>query len=212
VAGGDAVDNGFVTSISRPEANLTGMSSSNVTGLVRKRLEFMRELLPGTNPIAILMNATNINTAPREEVSLMAAARILALQLVVFRVAATEPAIDTAFGNIVEQRIAAAVVSGGLNNRRNQIIALAARHAIPAIYSNSEYVRAGGLISYSNEIYHQYHEAGVYAGRILKGAKPGDLPVMLPTKYELVINLKTAKALGLTVPLTLQVAADEVIE
>ena len=211
VSGGDAVENGFVTSISRPEANLTG-SSTNNQGLARKRLQFMRELLPGTNPIAVLMSAANINTAPREEVSLMEAARTLALQLVVFRVVATEHAIDTAFANIVQQRIAALVVSGGLNNRRPQIIALAARHVIPAFYSNDEYVRAGGLISYSSEIYHQYREAGVYAGRILKGDKPADLPVMLPTKYKLAINMKTAKALGLSVPPTLVAIADELIE
>ena len=211
VSGGDAVENGFVTSISRPEANLTG-SSTNNQGLARKRLQFMRELLPGTNPIAVLISAANINTAPREEVSLMEAARTLALQLVVFRVVATEQAIDTAFANIVQQRIAALVVSGGLNNRRHQIIALAARHVIPAFYSNDEYVRAGGLISYSSEIYHQYREAGVYAGRILKGDKPADLPVMLPTKYKLAINMKTAKALGLTVPPQLLAIADEVIE
>jgi ABC-type uncharacterized transport system substrate-binding protein len=202
----------LVTSISRPEANITGMISSNAAGLAHKRLEFLRELLPGINPIAVLMNVSNINTTPAEEVSLKAAASALALQVVVFRVVATEQAIDTAFRNIAEQRIAALVVSGGLNNRRNQIIALAARHAIPAVYSNGEYVRAGGLMSYSSELYHQYREAGIYAGRILKGDKPADLPVMLPTKYELVLNMKTAKALGLTVPLTLQVAADEVIE
>jgi putative ABC transport system substrate-binding protein len=144
IMGGDAVEAGLVTSISRPGANLTGMSSSNVTGLARKRLEFLRELLPGTHPIAVLMNVPNINTASTEEANLIAAARALALQLVVFRVVATEQAIDTAFANIVQQRIAALMVSCGLNNHRDQIIALPTRHAIPAMYSNWEYVRAGG--------------------------------------------------------------------
>ena len=144
---------------------------------------------------------------------LLEAARINGQKLVVFS-ASTSQDIDIAFAAIVQQRLAGLVVSTDafLNTRRDQIVALTAHHAVPAIYANREYVRAGGLLSYGVELHDVYRWTGVYTGRILKGEKPADLPVVQPTKFELVINLKTAKALGLTIPETLLATADEVIQ
>jgi putative ABC transport system substrate-binding protein len=204
--GGDAVIDGLVASISRPEANVTGVAFGN-TILGAKRLDLMRQLLPGGTSIGYL-------DRPRTDVrNLLEAARINGQKLVVFT-ASTAQDIDIALAAIVQQRLAGLVVSADafFNQRRDQIVALTAHHAVPTIYANREYVRAGGLLSYGVELHDVYRWTGVYTGRLLNGAKPSDLPVMQPTKFDLVINLKTAKALGLTIPETLLATADEVIQ
>jgi putative ABC transport system substrate-binding protein len=208
--GGDALVTGIVKNFSRPEANVTGLSF-NQTGLVPKRVELMRELLPASTVVAYLANPSNRNDINVDE--LKAAARTLGIQIVLLD-ATTKQEIDSAFVSIARQRAAALVLSSdaSFNAYRDQIIALAARNGIPTQYSNRAYVDAGGLMSYGAEPNDLYHQVGVYTGRILKGEKPGDLPVMQPTKFEMVINLKTAKALGLTVPPNLLATADEVIE
>jgi putative ABC transport system substrate-binding protein len=208
-SGSDAV--GIVTSINRPEANVTGVAFNN-TILGPKQLDLMRQLLPGGTSIGYLdrSNRFNIEAEVRD---LLGAARINGQKLAVFTVL-TAQGIDIAFEAIVQQRLAGLVVSPDafLTARRDQIVAVTARHAVPTIYTNREYARAGGLLSYGAELHDVYRWTGVYTGRILKGEKPSDLPVMQPTKFELVINLKTAKALGLTIPETLLATADEVIQ
>ena len=209
-AGGDPTANGLVKSLSRPEANLTGVSfySDQLAG---KRLELLRDLLPQANSIAIL-TAYNPTLKPALD-ELAAASRAKGIEVVVLDIK-SEQDIDAAFATIMKQRIGALVVQNDafLNSRHDQIIALAARHALPAVYAYREHTLAGGLISYGTNVNEMYRPAGVYIGRILKGAKPADLPVLQPTKFELVINLKTAKALGLTIPETLLATADEVIQ
>jgi putative ABC transport system substrate-binding protein len=209
--GTDPVDSGLVASFNRPEANVTGVSLSNAL-LSPKRLELLRELVPDAAVIGFLLNPGS-PSAEADARDLPAAARILGRELVVLR-AGTEQEIDTAFATMVKQHIAALVVENDafFNSRANQFVGLAARYALPAIYGTREYLTQGGLVSYGPNPNDMYRQAGIYVGRILKGDKPADLPVMQPTKFELVINLKTAKALSLTVPLSLQVAADEVIE
>jgi putative ABC transport system substrate-binding protein len=208
--GSDPVDTGLVTNISRPEANLTGVTFSS-TGLTPKRLEIVHELVPGKTSVGYLKNSTN--PFDTDIATLMAAARSLGLQLSVFQ-ASTDREFLSAFQSMAEQHLAALVVStdASFSARRDLIIALAAHHAIPTIYTAPEHVLAGGLISYTPEINSLHRQAGLYAGRILKGEKPADLPVVLPTKFELVVNLKTAKELGLTIPPTMLALADEVIE
>ena len=209
--GGDPIANGLVKSLSRPEANLTGVSfySDQLAG---KRLELLRDLLPRANPIAMLTTAYNPTVKPALN-ELAAVSRAKGVEVVVLDIK-SEQDIDAAFATIMKQRIGALVVQNDafLNSRHDQIIALAARHALPAVYAYREHTLAGGLISYGTNVNEMYRPAGVYIGRILKGAKPADLPVLQPTKFELVINLKTAKALGLTVPETLLATADEVIQ
>jgi ABC-type uncharacterized transport system substrate-binding protein len=170
-----------------------------------KRLGLLLELLPNTTIIALLVNPNNVEVGSQPG-DVLQAAHKLNRQLYVLN-ASTEKEIDTAFATLVQQRAEALVVG-----RREQFVALAARHALPAIYPTREFAAAGGLMSYGNSITEAYRQAGIYSGRILKGAKPADLPVMLPTKFELVVNLKTANALGLTVPNSMQLLADEVIE
>jgi putative ABC transport system substrate-binding protein len=201
----------LVTSISRPEANVTGVAFNN-TILGPKRLDLMRQLLPGGTSIGYLDRSTRPNFEA-EVKDLLGAARINGQKLVIFT-ASTAKDIDIAFAAIAQQRLAGLVVlpDAFLIARRDQIVALAARHAVPTISGAREFVRAGGLLSYGAELHDVYRWTGVYAGRILKGEKPSDLPVMQPTKFELVINLKTAKALGLTIPETLLATADEVIQ
>ncbi len=207
----DPVQLGLVGSISRPGGNATGVSFLAVE-LAAKRLELLRELAPKAAIIAMLVNPNNPNATTNTREG-QTAAEAVAQQLVVLN-ASSESEIETAFAAVVQQRIGALLVGSDpfFVSQRNQLAASAARHAVPAIYELREFAEAGGLISYGTNLADVYRQAGVYAGKILKGAKPADLPVVQPTKFELVINLKTAKALGLTVPLIMQMTANEVIE
>jgi putative ABC transport system substrate-binding protein len=209
--GGDPVRDGLVASLNRPGGNITGISFISVE-LGAKQLGLLRELRPGAARIAVLVDPKWPLTE-RLVSELRAAALAIGQQLIVLHVS-SDREIETAFTTLV-QRGADALHSGigaFMESQRERIVALAARHGIPAIYSWREAVAAGGLMSYAPSILDAYRQAGIYAGRILKGEKPGDLPVMLPTKFEFVINLKTAKALGFEVPDRLLIAADEVIE
>jgi putative ABC transport system substrate-binding protein len=211
VIGGDPVTLGLVTSLNHPGGNLTGLTFFG-NRLGAKRLEMLRELIPRTSVIAALVDP-NFPEAVVESRDVEEAGRTIGQRIVLVNVT-TEREFNAAFRSIIQAGADALVVIGSpvFTSSSQALVALSARHAIPAIYDLRDYVAAGGLISYSASFTDAYRQAGVYAGRILKGEKPSDLPVMQPTKFELVINLKTAKALGLTVPQTLQVAADEVIE
>jgi putative tryptophan/tyrosine transport system substrate-binding protein len=202
---------GLVANLNRPGGNVTGVSWFSAE-LGPKRLALLHDLVPDAKTVALLLNPNNAETA-RQPAELDQAARSLGLHMVVLN-ATTPSDIDTAFATIVQSSIGALVVAGDsfLQNRREQIVALAVRHAVPAMYVNRQMAGPGGLISYGNSLADAYRRAGNYTARILKGEKPSDLPVYQATKFELVINLKTAKALGLTVPDKLLVAADEVIE
>jgi len=209
--GGDPVQDGLVASMNRPGRNVTGVSRLSVT-LEPKRLEFLHELSPKTTVIGLLVNPTN----PRSELvarQLEEPARALGLRLQVLK-ATSEGELDSVFASLVRLGVGALLVAQepAYNRWLRQIIALASGHAIPTMYATRDFVVAGGLVSYDASGIDSFRQVGVYVGRILKGEKPADLPVMQPTKFELVINLKTANALGLTVPPTLQAAADEVIE
>jgi putative ABC transport system substrate-binding protein len=211
VSGGDPVRLGLVASLNRPGGNVTGISFITME-LGAKRLGLLRELLPGAARIAVLVDPKWPLTEPFVS-ELRAAALAVGQQLIVLDVS-SDREIETAFTTLV-QRGADALLGGlgsFLASRREQIVALAARHKIPAIHVLRDYVAAGGLMSYAPSTIDAYRQAGIYAGRILKGEKPGDLPVLLPTKFEFVINLKTAKALGLEIPDKLLALADEVIE
>ena len=209
--GGGAVRNGIVASLSRPGANVTGISFFS-GGLGSKRLELLRQLVPRGATIAMLADP-DTPTSAAEQIEVQAAAKTIGQQLINLD-ARSDADIESAFVTIVQRQAGALLVGAGafLNSRREQIAALAARHELPAMYFSREAVVTGGLISYGTSIFDAYQQAGIYAGRILKGAKPADLPVMQSTKYELVINLKTAKTLGLDIPQTLLARADEVIE
>jgi putative tryptophan/tyrosine transport system substrate-binding protein len=208
--GSDPVTTGLVTNLRRPEANLTGVTFGS-TALAPKRLEIAHALLPGATSIGYLRHSANPFDTDLAE--LTSAARTLGLRLSVFS-AATDRELLTAFQSMAQQQISALIVSTDVSFgvRRNEIAALAGHHAIPTIYSGRDYVLAGGLIGYGPEVNSLQRQAGIYVGRILKGDKPPDLPVVLPTKFELVINSKAAKELGLTVPPSLLAIADEVIE
>jgi putative ABC transport system substrate-binding protein len=211
VGGGDPVKTGLVASLNRPGGNVTGQTFFGVD-LAPKRLELLHGFLPKAAVIGLLVDQNNptavLGVPEAEKVT-----RALGLQLIVLS-ARTASDIDSAFATLVEQRADALVGGAGalFTNHREQIIALAARHAIPAIYAYSEFTADGGLMSYGNSQTDAFRRAGVYAGRILKGTKLADLPVEQSTKFDLVINLKTAKALGLDVPQALLATADEVIE
>jgi putative ABC transport system substrate-binding protein len=209
--GSDPVAFGLVSSLARPGGNLTGVSFLTVE-LLPKLLELLSELVPQAGVIAVLVNPDNQNT-PRNIADLQEAAHAKARQLHILK-AGTESDIDAAFATLVELHSGALVVVGDpfLTSQREQLVALAARHAVPAIYTFREYAASGGLISYGANLPAAFRQVGVYAGKILKGEKPTDLPVHQSTRIELVINLKTAKALGLTVPQSLLARADEVIE
>jgi putative ABC transport system substrate-binding protein len=211
VSGRDPVADGLVASLARPGGNVTGVSIF-VSELGPKRLELLSELVPQVKAIALLRNPKS-SGSERAMRDVQEAARAKGGQLHVLE-ASSESEIDAAFGSLVQRQAGALLVVSDqfFFNRREQIVALAARHAVPAIYEFSEYVRAGGLISYGTSLPAASRQGGTYAGRILKGAKPADLPVLQPTTFELVINLKTAKALGLTIPPSILSRADEVIE
>jgi ABC-type uncharacterized transport system substrate-binding protein len=211
VMGADPVKLGVVASLNRPGGNVTGISQY-YGALGAKRLELLRELVPSASVIAIITNPKNPNAEDHLN-DVQAAARAIGQQTDVFR-ASNESQIDAAFAGLVRRGDGALLVTDDpfFSVRRSQIAALAGRHAVPTIYYAREFATAGGLVSYGSRSGDNYHQAGTYVGRILKGEKPADLPVMQPTKFELVINLKTAKALGLDVPATLLATADEVIE
>jgi putative tryptophan/tyrosine transport system substrate-binding protein len=211
-SGADPIESGLVTSLSRPEGNTTGVSFSG-RALGPKRLELLRELMPKATAIAVLHNPQN-PLRPSEQTSLHTAAGSLGQHLRILS-ASTIAEIDQAFVQLGQQRPDALVINGDIffTTQRDLIVALAARYGIPAIYHEDAFVRSGGLLSYGASVPHAYRQAGVYTGRILKGAKPADLPILLPTKFDVVINLKTAKALGLKVPEPFVLfRVDEVIE
>jgi putative ABC transport system substrate-binding protein len=209
--GGGAVRNGIVASLSRLGANVTGISFFS-GGLGSKRLELLRQLVPREATIAMLAGP-DTPTSAAEQMEVQAAAKTIGQQLINLD-ARSDADIESAFVTIVQRQAGALLVGAGafLNSRREQIAALAARHELPAMYFSREAVVAGGLMSYGASVTEAYRQAGVYAGRILKGKKPADLPVMRSTKVELILNLKTAKALGLEISATLLARADEVIE
>jgi putative tryptophan/tyrosine transport system substrate-binding protein len=209
--GSDPVNDGLVTSLNRPGGNVTGVNFFGAL-LGAKRLELLRQLVPKATTIAVLVGAESSDTvAERKDVQ--AAAQALGQQLIIFD-ATSDRDIETGFATVVQHGAGAMLTVGGafMFSNRERIVALAARHALPVSYSLREYVAAGGLMSYAASVTDAYRQVGIYAGRILKGEKPGDLPVMRSTKFEFVINLTTAKALGLAVPDKLLALADEVIE
>jgi putative ABC transport system substrate-binding protein len=211
VLGGDPVTLGLVASLNRPGGNVTGVSWLGAQ-LGAKRLEMLRQIVAKTTTIGMLEDPTSADTeAERRDVQ--AAAQAIGLQLIIIDVSGDRD-IEAAFAAFVQHGAGALLVAAGafLTSKRESIVALAARHAIPAMYQVRETIVAGGLMSYGPSQTDAYHQAGIYAGRILKGAKPADLPVMQSTRFELVINLKTAKSLGLTIPPSLLAVADEVIE
>jgi len=208
---GDPVEGGVIASLSRPGGNLTGFSGMS-TELTPKRLELLSELVPQAKVIALLVNPNNAS-AERVIREVQEAARAKGLQLDILK-AGTESEIDAAFATLVELHAGALVVASDsfFSSRREQLVALASGHAVPAIYAWREFAASGGLISYGPSLTAAFRLIGIYAGKILKGAKPTDLPVQQPTKFELVINIKTAKSLGLVIPSALLATADEVIE
>jgi putative tryptophan/tyrosine transport system substrate-binding protein len=210
--GADPVGDGLVASLARPGGNLTGVSML-LDELTAKRLVLLIELVPRAQVIVLLMNPSNRTSAERVIREVEEAARTRGSQLHVLK-AGSEGEIDTAFASLVELQTGALVVAADpfLSSRREQIVALASRHAVPSIYAWREFAAAGGLISYGASLTSAFRLVGHYAGKVLKGTKPADLPVQQPTTFELVINLKTAKALGLAVPPTVLAIADEVIE
>ena len=211
VNGVDPVTSGLVMSLNRPGANATGVYIFQQV-LEEKRLGLLRVLVPATALIAVLLNPTNSNFQTQLR-GVQDASRALGQQVSILS-ASTERDIDKAFATVTKSRAGALLVGSDpfFNNERDQIVALAARHAIPAIYEGREFVMAGGLASYGTSLADAYRQAGIYAGRILRGEKPADLPIVQPTQFEFVINVKTAKALGLDVPTALSASADEVIE
>ncbi len=209
--GADPVKMGIVASLNRPGGNVTGVIFfNNVLG--SKRLQVLRELAPKATVVGMIVNPKNPNTEFDLQ-DMQLAARPLGVQILIVN-ASNEREVDAAFARLVDQRAGALIVNPDpfFGSRRDQLVALAAHHAVPAIYEFREFAVAGGLVSYGTNIAEAYRQVGIYAGRILSGDKPGDLPVQQSTKFELVINLKTARRLGLDVPPTLLALADEVIE
>ena len=209
--GSDPVTSGVVTSLNQPGGNVTGVTFFTVP-LGSKRLEFLRDFVPKATTVAVLANPESA-VSRTDGANVSAAAQSVGLQAHLIN-ASTEGQIEAAFKVTLERRIDALLVTADIFflGQRQQLVALASRHAIPVVYALREFVVAGGLMSYGASETDAFRSAGAYVAKVLNGAKPGDLPVMLPTKFELAINLKTAKALGLTVPLIMQMTADEVIE
>jgi putative ABC transport system substrate-binding protein len=212
LVGVDPVRLGLVSSLARPGGNLTGINVIN-SELASKRLELLRALVPGAIRIGVLVDPTNASGTDATLRDVGAAARTMGLQVQVLN-ASTSLELDAAFATLVRERSDALIVGSTpfLFDRRVQLALLAARHAAPAIYQDRHHAEVGGLISYGASLGDAYRHVGVYAGRILKGAKPADLPVVQPTRFELVINVSTARMLGLTVPDALLATADEAIE
>ena len=209
--GSDPVEDGLVASMNRPGGSITGVTFfSNV--LIVKRLELLREIAPTAGLIALLVNPKNAR-AERDTSDMQAAATGVGQQVLFLR-AGTPDDLDSSFSDLVRAGAGALLVTSDafFISRRQQFVVLAARHGVPAIYGQRDFVAAGGLISYGSNVADSHRQAGVYVGRILKGAKPADLPVLQPTKFDLVINLRTAKALNLSISSTLLARADEVIE
>jgi len=213
VSGDDPIKSGLVEKLNRPGGNVTGISVFSGSQLGTKQVDLLHHLIPTATAVALLVNPANSVQAEAQIGLVESAARALGLRLHVVN-ASRESDFDKAFTTVVEKGCNALVAGADpfFFARREQLIAVAARYAIPAIYEFREYAVAGGLMSYGPSLREGYRQAGIYAARIIKGERPGDLPVILPTKFELVINLKTAKALGITVPDTMQLLADEVIE
>jgi ABC-type uncharacterized transport system substrate-binding protein len=212
ISGGDPVQQGLVKSVNRPGGNITGVSLFTST-LAAKRLELLHEVVPAARVVALLVNPTNLNSETDTR-AVQAAAPAMGLQIVVLK-ASNGTEIDAAFAAMSQRNVGALLVGADPlfdNSGRDQLIVLAARHAIPAIYDWRDVVAAGGFVSYGSNLAEGYRLAGLYTGRILKGEKPGDLPVQQPVKFEFVINLKTARTLGLTISNQMQLLADEVIE
>jgi putative ABC transport system substrate-binding protein len=211
LSGGDLVKLGLVKSLSRPEGNVTGVSQFTLV-LLPKRLELLRELAPKVAQVGFLVNPKNPNSE-LELTHARSASESLGLKLMVVG-ASSETELDAAFLQFAQQRVGGLLVSTDpfFDGRRVRVVALAERHSIPTIYGAREYAIAGGLISYGSNFADTYREAGAYAGRILKGARPGDLPILQPSKFEMVVNLKTAKALGISIPQSVVVRADEAIQ
>jgi putative ABC transport system substrate-binding protein len=210
--GADPVETGLVASLNRPGGNITGIYNLNTT-VGSKRLELLHELVPAATSIAFLVNPTNAVLAETQTRELQVAARTLGVRLLVL--SASDPSeFDAGFATLVVERAGGLLVSSDalFSNRLDQLIALAVRHRLPTMYARRDATVAGGLMSYGPDYFDALRQVGVYTGRILKGDKPVDLPVQQATKFELIINLKTAKALGLTMPLPLLGRADEVIE
>jgi putative ABC transport system substrate-binding protein len=208
---GDPVDLGLAASLAQPGGNLTGVSTM-VPEMTPKRVELLSDLVPQAGVIALLVNPNNSNTE-RTIGEMQEAARVKGLRFHILK-AGSESEIDAAFATLAQLHAGALVVGGDpfFGSRRELLVALASRYRVPAIYPLREFANAGGLVSYGPSLAASFREVGVYAGKILKGAKPADLPVQQPTTFELVINLKTAAALGLTVPPSILARADEVIE
>ena len=210
-SGDDPIKSGLVSNLNRPGGNITVVNFFS-TETVGKRLALLRDLVPAATSLAALMNP-NSPEMRTQLPDVQAAAAAIGRQLISFN-ASTPNEIDAAFAALVKQKAGGLILTADpfFNNRRDQIIALAARHAVPTIYSGRDFIAAGGLIGYGNNLADAYRRVGIYTGRILKGDKPGDLPVDRATKFELAINLKTAKALGLEFPLSVLISVDEVIE
>jgi putative ABC transport system substrate-binding protein len=211
--GADPIELGLVASLSRPGGNATGAATLTVKTLAEKGLELLHELIPQARVMGLMVNPTNPTGAEPQEKEVLAYARTLGLEMHVLN-ASSEGDFDGVFAKLVDLRAAGLVISADafFSSQSQRLAGLAARNAIPTLYSRREFPMAGGLVSYGSDVVEAYRLTGIYTGRVLKGEKPADLPVQQATKVELVINLKAASALGVTVPLPLLGRADEVIE